>query len=485
MSTNRKFTRPEALNIHELAVDEVYCLWGRCHKKGSKNGKVWQFKEYKTKNLVKHFPKCYYFIHNLISRNDREHNGDRSVFTNLSQEILKEGIPESTYDVVVSLLYALNIVECDNEYVPPFIPLRKKDPLTGKVQDAKCYGYRLTEAYRGKTATTEADNKILVRKQRNAKRKGDKVILSHPAFLYQREQFLKPTFSIESLDDIKLLLGTTDYKGDLITSDHINEMIEDLEILSKGSVEEFRPDNWGRLHTTVVQMKREARPFINGIDGKPLVQFDFKSSYTFHLIKLISDKKGIYVFTNYTGGVPQYVPTFSLANEIQSLYSKCMDEGLYEYIAREYESAYGPLNRDWETSVRLAKESWNRTFLNKGSCKTLLAQLIRSLFPKINSFIEEWGRYRIWETLMRSEAELIHHKIIARIGKELGFNCTLFSIHDALLTDQLNSPVVGYIMEEEAEIYFKFPTRIKSEQMVRPKIYQSVTYSLESATATK
>lgn len=468
----RKLRIPESLDILKLASEPQYLVYGR---RRIKHKQVWVQAWFKTHKLIKHIDYCYALVDTIIRVNEKDQEGDQSLFTNLKKEYLLDSIPESTFDTCLSFLKALAVVETDGEYVPAF--------MAKKGQKPKSYGYRLTEAFRGDVMIVAASSRVSIKKRKSAKKRTEKALKDHnkPAYGYQVQQLLGNTYSVDNkqsiFEYIRQLQGTRDRKGKVITSTAVTRMIQEIDDISVGSIEGVTIDVYGRFHSVVNRLTRELRGFITGIDGKSLIQLDFQSSYTFHLIKLICEKKGMYVFNNNYNTIPHNAPTL-FEKELQFLYKTSKEQDLYSYIAHQYKTRYSNLSHDPDIERQLVKDTWNRSFLNTQSGKPVLAQFIRTLFPEVNQFIEEYGRHRLWQALMRSEAELVHHRIIARIAREIGSDCSLFSIHDAILTDRHHSRQVLEIMAEESESYFGFKAKIKSEVLINPlNTVQSITVS--------
>lgn len=472
-----KLRIPRQLDIIQTATEPQYLVYGRRRRRiDGVSKQVWIEDLFKTKKLLRNVDYCYALIDVIIRINEQDHDADQSVFTNLKQEYLMDVVPKSTIHTVISFLVALGIIECDGVYVPSH--MRKRG------EKAKSYGYRLTEPFRGEITVIEGTGRVLGKKEKSAKARTQKELQKYDnlAYRYQVDQFLEHTYSVEDnvLEFIPKLLGKKDSKGKVINGNRIARMIQEVEKIGLGSVEGVSINGYGRFHSSVTQMTKESRSFINGIDGKGLVQLDFKCSYTFHLIKLIIEKGYVRVYLNNTHNTYQHAGTL-LEQEVQLLYQICIDHDLYSYIALEYEKGYGSLHADPEQAREMVKNCWNHSFLNVESGNTFLLQFIESLFPAINSFIEQWGRFRIWKALMKSEAELVHKRIVARIAKEIGFECTLFAIHDAILTDRSHDAQILSIMMEEAKAYFGFKARIKSEKLQRPSLENQRARAAEEA----
>lgn len=470
-----KLRIPLGLDIRELAIEPKYLVYGR--RKRNVDGvrkQVWIEDFFKTKKLLRHTDYCYAILDVLIRINEQDQGGDQGVFTNLKQEYLMDVVPKSTIHTVISFLVALGIIECDGICVASH--MRKKG------EKAKSYGYRLTEHFRGEITVIETTGRVIKKKESSAKARTQKELQKYDnlAYRYQVRQFLEGSYSVQenAVELIPKLLGKIDSKGKVITGNRIARMVQEVEKISLGSLEGISVNGYGRFHSSVTQMTYESRSFINGIDGKGLVQLDFKSSYTFHLINLI--KGYVRVYLNNTYQTYQHAGTL-LEQEVNLLYQICINDDLYTYIAQEYEKANGPLHTDPEQARQLVKSCWNHSFLNVESADTFLLQFIESLFPEINRFIEGWGRFRLWKALMRSESNLVHKTIVARIAEEIGFECTLFAIHDAILTDRSHDGQILGIMMEEARDYFGFEARIKSEKLQRPSLENQWTRREEDA----
>jgi hypothetical protein len=470
---NYKLVIPTNLNIKELATEKRYLVYGRRRRViDGVTKQVWIEDWFDSKKLLKHEDYCYALIDILIYVNETRYNdGDRTVFSNLKQEYLMDSIPKSTLHIVTSFLRALGVIECDDLFVPSH--MRKK--TNGKLEKAKCYGYRLTEDYRGDTKVITSTTRVTLKKKKSAERRtfaelaknGNKTFRNQVEWIQEGYYTVKDKNQV--VEYIQGLLNTRDSKGRVITPSRIANMIKEVEHISFGSLDGIRIDPWGRFHSLVSRMSKEARSFISGIDGQPLVQLDFKSSYTFHLLHLIRKEKGyIGAIKNCPYNTYQHQGTL-LEKELEFLYDKCMDHDIYRFIAHEYKKSFAPLDPDNSKARDIVKDCWNHSFLSSESPKhPMLFKFIIEMFPQINSFIAKRGRYTLWIALMRSEANLVHHQIISRISKEIGLDCTLFSIHDALLIDRTNAATILGIMEEESELFFGFPVRIKSEQLENP-----------------
>lgn len=501
---------PDNLNILDLLRNlgwgpkKLFWLYCRGNAGGS-DSKKWGFYERSAQSLVKHLHKYHYFINCLIEANqDEKYMGDKSLYTSLNQDLLKDSIPDSTYDLVVSVLYALNVIECDEIYVTHYGFVRGLDKTVDR-NVPKSKGFRLTPQYRTANLTKVDANsdkhiKMAERKRKVRATKIKQMVAGSLTLTFLVNQFTSYNYTVDP--DYKrkaeALLNLKYKKDTKIVAEHtVKNIIRYLDIMANYRLESFSVGQYQRVYSPMERLCSVARFLVKDATGGDLVQFDFSSSYTLHLCLEVSNRKGIYIYSSNQSPhlSPMFVPFCDLDSEINFIYNQCKGGNLYSFIAEEYQRSSGRhLGATLEASAQAVKKCWNQQFLNYKSGYTdsktkeidPLLEFIKRLFKQTDNFIEEVTRHRLCKILMESESGLLLN-IVDRVRTELGDDCLLFTLHDGLITDQQHADLVGYIMEDEALSYLGFMPYIKSDRVLPPKGYKvdQETYGLELATVEK
>ncbi|HXH98709.1 MAG TPA: hypothetical protein VNI52_00450 [Sphingobacteriaceae bacterium] len=389
-------------------------------------------------------------VYNKVFRDEIKDNPES--FISLSSKIMYR--VDKQYRKYIKLLIEGDILECDDSY------------STG----SSCKGYRFTEAYANqpyKKYLNYKDGKQVTENQNNT----SSLVLNYYTSTV--------TALIENLDKVQLDYDSsmnslkTAYQHNLITTTEYNSAGISLEKINN---KEFfaTQDDYGRLHTNFVNLKKEYRNYLTTNTGEELVSIDIKNCQPFlttlllkssfwegssagsvetlniddikpKIIKLLQETDAIQTLIMFTKSVEDNVDIFKYKNLVLSGY-------LYEFLLDEFRSdGIKCFNR------KAAKEEVYKVFFSKNfhlrTSKT--AKIFKELFPSVYKLfcLIKKKHHNLLATLLQAiESQIVIEGVVKSFMQE-DPDSPLLTIHDSVVvpiskTLKMKNIMLDYITEK-------------------------------------
>jgi hypothetical protein len=326
-------------------------------------------------------------------------------FANIRHELLGEFVRYCTILRLKTLLEQWGIIGCDGEY------------SVGK----KSLGYRICD-----DAAESEVVQYAITSRTCLKRLGEK----------PRQQLLPKTDLQRWLCDC--LLRT---RMDEPAARHIaNNLAPKHRLRAHASIDWFtqgwlwfKPDNFGRIHTNVTNLKRELRPTLHFGDGEPLVEIDIRCSQPTMLYGMLpKDAREATDSLAYL--------ELCRSGELYTVVGAGMSRGeakgaffhfLYSHQVEPEDLVRKPLQ---DPARELARRH-----------RFAIDRIMASRFPTISRFIKQTkrmrGHKRFSHQMQRRESQIIIAGVCGRTWKDKP-GVSILTIHDSLITGE---PTARYI----------------------------------------
>lgn len=450
-----KVVVPGNLDLKELLSKHEYVMIEGWKGKG---------RPYKSKLLLRHEDKMYWFI-SLVMRQQVKENKLQE-YVPLMSEYLRKFIADDTRKKLVSALSHLGIVGFDRYYI-----------RGAESQKYIVYPEHWLQGFKVHELGSEF--------RRKANRVFDKRtedLLSdsnYPEYRFQRDCLLNINFDYQSAEivsnnflqeAINTFESTRSQFGDssnrtkvafknLSDARNTHTYMEfKLAEITTGTPSINLNNNVDRFFSVVTNLSKILRPYILDSKGRSLFSIDFSCSHYHHLILTLKLKSWVRSIGKGLGGEAIRTQLFEELPKID----------IYNHIQNEYWTRFKR-----EISRDEAKDLWNQYFLCGKGLGSNTSKTIKSLFPELNKVIESMSPDGVKEShnllstlLQKSESKLLNNIIIRRIAHEAP-DATIFGIFDALLVDKDHFDEVYNIMLEEGTKYFGYEAKLKHEELKR------------------
>jgi hypothetical protein len=441
--------KPENLVLEELIKPELPFFVPVRRDDGSSS---WDIK--KGKNINKHIPALYYFIHVLLERQHSDVETLRCWFAKEFIEMFSRDIEpvksKNYFRFIWGILNSLKIIEYHDDTKP------------NKYRNsAKAYYFRLTEKY---NASKVIEHKVLY-KESIVKRINQKFgnnsskdtvavdlskISANKQLMHQYNALHNIRFNSE--EAIK-------HANNLLADGQINIKQYNSYQISINNIRNNRIRisyslSCHRFFTPVTEMPRELRQFIYDNEGKSLVELDFSSFNAYAVYKILNS------FT------PEYDTDIKkMAFEIElETYRRILSGGNFYGAFKGMFFPDEDLDRDQIKDIVLKR--WFNGKLN--SRNKYRIQMLKRL-PRISEIIDclKVEKYENFSnTTMKMESELIND-IIYKNFIDVYPDVILYTIFDSFLVEQKYSAQLQSMMQEEGSQYFNINCMVKSKNLLK------------------
>jgi len=437
--------KPENLVLEDLIKPDIPFFVPMRRDDGSSS---WSMKT--GKQIIKHIPALYYFIHVLL---DRQHSDVETLRCLYNKDLIEmfsrdiEPVKSKNYfRFIWGILNSLQVIE----YLDDNKPNKYK-------KSAKAYYFRFRAKY---SATPVTEHQVLYKestvKKINFKwgvcnrKETVKVDLSritgNKQLLHQYNALHNIRFDADAASKhSKGLLDT----GQINIKQYNSYQIS-INNIRNGRVKVTHSISCNRFYTPVTEMPRELRKFIYDNEGNSLIELDFSSFNAYAVYKLINS------FT------PEYDSDYKkIQYEIEvELYRRLLAGGDFY---RSFKGVFFPdqeLDRDQIKDIVLKFWFNGRLTSRNKYRKHMLKQL-----PRISEVIDclKVEKYQNFSnTTMKMESELVND-IIYKKFIDLHPDAILYTIFDSFLVEQKYAAQLQSLMQEEGGKYFNINCIVKTK----------------------
>jgi hypothetical protein len=434
-----------------------------------------------------------HFINLIPSRNKKIR--EEQDYTQLSsKEILKKYLSNS-YPKYIEFLVQTGIIECDGIYV----------------KEEKCYGYRISDSYRGLLKAYEVsdfclkkklhqehhDNKTKLKKLKYLTKWIDKLEIDqekakeYNEWLYQiRDRY--PEIKEDKKPQIKVARSGKKYMA-REKKDHEKQYASvefHLKDFKNKQLYINRDKSVKRVHSTLTNLQKDFRNLIT-CDGKQIVSIDIKNSQPYLLLALLQEE----FWQEAKKAEKRLFRCNLICNKEHQIFKR---SGKIQHIRQEVKylmfpkSSETPVNTDVLTFQKLVvggklyeemSSIINRDSMVDVSRKELKEAMFtilysdnnfrgnkfkgefKKLFPTLFDFLEllKDGRNEALPRILQSiESYLIIDVISKRIANEKPW-LPIYTIHDSIATTVGNEAYVKQIMEDELTKYIGHKPSLATE----------------------
>ena len=378
-----------------------------------------------------------YFVH-LICWRTALKVADKNGFVHLKFDHLREVIPDKLLVRIKKALTEAGVIECDGWY--------QKASDSGR---GKAYGYRLGKKFRAEK--TEA---LLC----NSPKVNTKISKSKKQRLDEVGKYLAGWMAKVKIDSdgAKAAVAEACDPESVPRNSLVVDLIANQDLNATMC-------SYGRLHTPITRLKREARRFLT-IEGKELVEVDIANSQPLFLSQLIlnfrNNNKDFYSTSssNYCDSGPSIMASMGLfpVTESQDREGLRADERRYIELCEEgrlYEvlmEAGGFTDRQ-----KMKDDLYHEVFYGQTRIQGPVKDIFRKLFPNVYEVILAAKKkdYRhLSHRLQKAESDLIIQTVCRRLMLDHP-DIPVLTIHDSILTTpEHHSTVAEFIRQAFAAV---------------------------------
>jgi len=404
------------------------------------------------KNIRKHIPALYYFVHVLLERQHSDIDVLRCWYAKDFVEMFSRDIEpvksKNYFRFIWGILRSLQVIEDENETRPN--KYRKS---------AKAYYFRFTKKY---SEAKVVEHQIMVKKTiadklNNKWKKIDKkdvqnIDLSKITFKKHMAHQYNALHRINFDADGALALYNKLLEENSITVKQYNTGKIAINNILNGKIKVTYSQACHRFFTPVTEMPKELRQFIMDGEGKPLIELDFGSFNAFAVYKIINSIQ------------PEYKSNAEkIAFEIEfDLYRRLLSGGDFY---RDFKYVFFPdvdLSRDQIKDIVL--KFW---FNGKLNSRNKYRKYMLKRMPRISEIIDclkvqEYSNFS--NTTMRMESELVNDIIYKRFV-ELHPDAIMYTIFDSFLVEQRYAAQLLSMMREEGSMYFDLNCVVRAKEI--------------------
>lgn len=399
------------------------------------------------KNILKHIPALYYFVHILLERQYSDNEDLKLIYNPDFNKMFSRDIEpiksKNDFKFIWSILQTLKISEA----------FSNNEPSAYK-KSAMAYYFIFYEPYLNepivqhqikikKSIADKLNKKLGVNDQQIDL--ASIITKKHIAHQYHALQHINFD-SASAINHIDKQL-----RESLITKAQYNTCLISINNMINHRVRVTLSDKCNRFFTPVTMMPKQIRKFIKDSQGESLIELDFGSFNAFAVYKIIN----------------------SIDYDFQSNIDKILfeqDINLYRNLLAggdfygDFKEVFFP---DEELTRDQVKEIVLHLWMNgKVNSKNKYKKIIDKRMPKISSIltaIKSENYKNFSNTTMKMESELVND-IIYKKFIELHPDAIMYTIFDSFLVEQKYSALLHSMMLEEGSRYFNLNCVVKAKR---------------------
>lgn len=437
--------KPENLVLEDLIKPELPYFVPVRKDDGSCNHKMIE-----GKNLMKHIPSIYYFVHVLLERQHSDVEILRCRFAKDYIEMFSRDIEplksKNDFRFIWGILTSHKIIEYHDDNKP-----------NQYRNSAKAYYFKFSEKYANSVVV---QHQVSVRQSiadklnkrwsnvRNAALDDVNItaLSTNKQLAHQYRTLRNIRFDSDGakLHIDKLLVEK------VIDSNQFNTFQLSINNIKNGRIRIKKSEVCNRFFTTVSDMPKELRPFIRDSEGNSLVELDFGSFNAFAVYRILNTINPDYK-TN--------AQKIGYENELD-LYRRILSGGDFysDFKSQFFNDA--DLNRDEIKNIVL-KFWFNGRMNSRNKYRLLMLKRMPRISDIIDSLkVEKYENFS--NTAMKMESELVND-IIYKKFVDTYPDVIMYTIFDSFLVEQKYSAQLQSMMLEEGSKYFNINCIVRAK----------------------
>jgi hypothetical protein len=422
-------------------------------------------------SLQKYQGEARYFVH-LIYRQRIKDKRHRYDFVNLKFDYLAKVIDKRILKKLIAALLDAGVVESDGHYI----------------KGRKAIGYRLAPWLRDTPHHKEAITKrSLVKRIRASYKRTEEEIRALPWRSWLFDNLRRVTIDHAGAVDYvfqQAQAALQSFRGqDSKRATRLRKEAKDRWLQCLFAIEAirdgeffFEPDDYGRIHTNVANLKSDLRQFLR-VNEQQLIEIDIRNSQPlfFGILLIdwyrnssqgltilhnstdaISPEKSMLITTPFFPSPPTVHYDFPFVNQLKLVENLALEDDLILYLelvqaGRLYEYLMDKAAIDDSERKEYKRKFFGRVFFNENRYHYPEQELFASLFPTVYKHVlrlKEKDYRHLSHLLQRYESKIIIDRLSQRlmVAKPA---CFIATIHDSVLTTPDNVETVLTVLQEE------------------------------------